>query len=196
VKHALSLVVNSPVVTTDTVHLHADLIERCRGGDQQAHYRLYTLYARAMFNVAFRIVGNDVEAEDVLQEAFINAFRNLDNYRGEATFGAWLKRIVINKAINVLKQRKAELWPEDEELEIAEAAPDEEYLPELTVDRVREAIEQLPDGYRSVVSLYLVEGYDHQEIAGILGITESTSKSQLNRAKLRLRQSLAKFITE
>lgn len=143
-----------------------------------------------MYNVSYRITGRQEDAEDALQEAFISAFKNLSSYRADATFGAWLKRIVVNKSINVLKRRKHELMPEDEEWDVVETDPAGEYREELTVDRVKKAIEELPDGYRSVLSLYLLEGYDHQEIAQILGITESTSKSQLNRAKGKLREKL------
>jgi RNA polymerase sigma factor (sigma-70 family) len=147
-----------------------------------------------MFNVSYRITGSDEDAEDALQEAFISAFRNLDSYRGDAAFGAWLKRIVVNKAINILKKRKHESFPEDEQWDVAEDEGPAEYMEELTVDRVKKAIEQLPDGYRAVLSLYLLEGYDHQEIAEILHITESTSKSQLNRAKSKLREQLTQRV--
>lgn len=143
-----------------------------------------------MYNAAWRITGREDEAEDALQEAFISAFRNLDKYRGEASFGSWLKRIVINKAINILKTRKADPWPENDKIDIAEASFDEG-IDDLTVERVRRAIDQLPDGYRSVLSLYLLEGYDHEEIGQILGVSESTSKSQLNRAKNKLREILS-----
>jgi len=143
-----------------------------------------------MYNVGFRITGNSDDAEDVLQEAFISAFRSLDNYRGDAAFGAWLKRIVINKAINLVSKRKHESIPDDDRWDVAEAETPPEYADDLTVDRVKRAIHQLPDGYRSVLSLYLLEGYDHQEIAEIMGISESTSKSQLNRAKGKLRELL------
>ncbi|HNP77642.1 MAG: sigma-70 family RNA polymerase sigma factor [Cyclobacteriaceae bacterium] len=168
--------------------LHADIIDRCRRGDQEAHYQLYRLYSRSMFNVGYRIVNNEAEAEDVLQEAFISAFRSLEHYRGDASFGAWLKRIVINKAINVIKQRRTEPLPEAD-FDVADDVWDEKEFP-FSVDQVRRAIEALPDGYRSVLSLYLLEGYDHAEIAGILGISESTSKSQFNRSKKKLRELL------
>ena len=181
-------------MSQDVLNIHHDLIERCRAGDQQAHYRLYKLYAKAMYNVAYRIVGGEDEAEDVLQEAFISAFKNLDLYRGDATFGSWLKRIVVNKAINEVKKRKMELMPEDEDFDVKEDDDDEVYRPELTVGRVKQAIESLPDGYRSVLSLYLLEGYDHQEIAEIMGITESTSKSQLNRSKKKLKEILTSVL--
>jgi RNA polymerase sigma factor (sigma-70 family) len=144
-----------------------------------------------MYNVGFRIVNNSEEAEDVLQDAFISAFNNLERYRGDSTFGAWLKRIVINKAINYLNKKRPERMPDDDRWDVRE----EEVVDELegfpfTVEKVRAAIEALPDGYRSVISLYLVEGYDHGEIAEILGITESTSKSQFNRAKKKLKELL------
>jgi RNA polymerase sigma factor (sigma-70 family) len=176
------------------LNIHNDLIARCKSGDRDAHYKLYKLYSRAMFSVSYRITGREEDAEDALQEAFISAFRNLDNYRGDAAFGAWLKRIVVNKAINILKKRKHESFPEDEQWDVAEDETPAEYMEELTVDRVKKAIEQLPDGYRAVLSLYLLEGYDHQEIAEILSISESTSKSQLNRAKSKLREQLTQRV--
>ncbi|MCK6618150.1 MAG: RNA polymerase sigma factor [Cyclobacteriaceae bacterium] len=176
-------------MSPESLNPHFELIERCKQGEEQAYFKLYQLYAKSMFNTAVRITGQDNEAEDVLQEAFISAFRNLAEYRGDASFGSWLKRIVINKAINALKKRKFDLVAEDEAADVAEES-EPQYKPELTVERVRAAIMQLPDGYRSVLSLYLLEGYDHQEIAGILHISESTSKSQLNRAKSKLKQLL------
>ncbi|MFN3840913.1 MAG: RNA polymerase sigma factor [Cyclobacteriaceae bacterium] len=175
----------------ETHNLHRELIDRCMLGDEEAYGRLYALYAKAMFNTALRITGRRDEAEDVLQEAFISAFRNLAGYRGDANFGSWLKRIVINKAINALKKRRHELIPEDEEFDVADE-PEQPEISGITIERVKSALMTLPDGYRSVLSLYLLEGYDHQEIAGILQITESTSKSQLNRAKNKLRSLLIK----
>jgi len=172
------------------IELHNDLITLCKMGDQDAHYRLYKLYSKGMYNVAYRIVGNEDDASDALQEAFISAFRNLDSYRADATFGAWIKRIVVNKSITALQRRKFEPIPENDRWDVAEEEMPMAYADELTVDRVKKGIEQLPDGYRSVLSLYLLEGYDHQEIGDIMGISESTSKSQLNRAKAKLRELL------
>ena len=172
------------------VNVHEDLINRCRTGDRQAHYALYKLYAKAMYNVGYRITRSEADAEDVLQEAFVNAFRNLASYRGDSTFGAWLKRIVVNKALNFIQKRRHEPIPDDDRWDVAEDEVVIEYADDLTVERVKRAIDGLPDGYRTVLSLYLLEGYDHQEIAEIMGISESTSKSQLNRAKGRLREML------
>ena len=178
-------------MSAEAVNIHEDLIQRCRQGDQQAHFRLYQLYKKSMYNVGYRIVNNEEEAEDVLQEAFISAFRNLAFYRGDATFGAWLKRIVVNKAINYLKRRQLERLPEDEKWDVKEEESTDalDHFP-YTVEQVREAIANLPDGYRAVLSLYLLEGYDHGEIGEILGISESTSKSQFNRSKKKLKAIL------
>lgn len=173
-----------------SLNLHEELINQCRNGNEEAHFRLYKLYAKAMYNVGYRITGNEADAEDVLQEAFINAFKNIESYRADATFGSWLKRIVVNKAINVLKKRKAELVSQEDGFDAIAEEAEPEYKAELSVERVRHCINLLPDGYRSVLSLYLLEGYDHEEIAGIMGITESTSKSQLNRAKNKLKELL------
>ena len=138
-------------------------------------------------NTAKRMVGD--EAEDVLQEAFLSAFQNIDRYRADATFGLWLKRIVVNKSISLLNKRKGLEFEEIqdfnqsfEELSVSEEA--------LEVKKIKKAVSQLPDGFRTVLTLYLFEGYDHKEIAQILQITESTSKSQYNRAKKRLKQLL------
>jgi RNA polymerase sigma factor (sigma-70 family) len=175
----------------DAVHIHDDLIQRCRGGDRQAYYKIYKLYSRSMYNVGLRIVNDAEEAEDVLQEAFISAFKNLDHYRADSTFGAWLKRIVVNKAINYLKRKRMERFPDDERFDVKEEEQVDEFenFP-FTVEKVRSAIANLPEGYRTVLSLYLLEGYDHGEIAEILGITESTSKSQFNRSKKKLKEIL------
>jgi RNA polymerase sigma-70 factor (ECF subfamily) len=143
-----------------------------------------------MYNVCLRIVGDEFAAEDVLQESFINAFKNLAKYRGDSAFGAWLKRIAVNKSITYLHRRKLERFPNDEFDVAEESAHDEfEHLP-LRVDQVRNAISKLPDGYRTVLSLYLLEGYDHEEIGQVLRISESTSKSQFSRAKKKLLEIL------
>jgi RNA polymerase sigma-70 factor (ECF subfamily) len=139
-----------------------------------------------MFNTAWRIVRNDQEAEDVLQEAFVNAFQYLHTFQGTATFGAWLKRIVVNKALNTVQKRKLE-FSESDGMEFADVE-EEVYADPLEVERVRRAIEELPDGYRVILSLYLLEGYDHIEISEILNISVGTSKSQYNRAKKKLRE--------
>lgn len=166
------------------------MIARCRKGDSRAFRRLYDLYSKAMFNTAYRVTGNGDDAGDVLQEAFISAFQNLDRYRQDATFGSWLKRIVINKAINHIRKRRTVPLPDDAEWDVPDEPEIDIETGEGTVQRVRDAIGQLPDGYRTVLTLYLMEGYDHQEISEIMEISVSTSKSQLNRAKAKLKELL------
>lgn len=171
---------------------HYQLVADCRQGDKKACYELYRLYARAMLNVAYRIVGDTAEAEDVLQEAFLDAFSKIHLFRQETTFGLWLKQIVIHRAINLIRKRKT-LWVEawDEELEnIAEEEPDDLEEIQYKVELVKAAINNLPEGYRIIISLYLLEGYDHEEIGQILNISENTSRTQLLRAKRKLREML------
>ena len=144
-----------------------------------------------MYNTALRITNHRDDAEDVLQEAFISAFRQLASYQGRATFGAWLKRIVINRSIDCVKRRHLDHLPlsavgDDH----SEAPPEIGTTGHWEVAQVRKAMEKLPDGYRIVFSLYLLEGYDHEEIAEILGVSVSTSKSQLNRSKRKIRELL------
>ena len=171
--------------------IHREIIELSRAGNSKAQYQLYKLYSRAMFNICMRMMNNREEAEDVLQEGFTEAFMKLDSFRFESAFGAWLKRIMINRCINALKKKKLDLVSTEDN-----PAPDilndeVDYTGiEMEVKRVHAAIEQLPEGYRVILSLYLLEGYDHSEISQILNITESTSKSQLSRAKLKLKSIL------
>ena len=166
---------------------HAEIIDHCVRGDQKAYYEIYKLYSKAMFNICFRILGNKEVAEDVLQEAFVNAFQNIRSYRGKASFGAWLKKIVVNKAISHLRKQRMNLVELDDHYEIQEDNDHDDLDLVLKVEMIREAIQKLPNGFRIVFSLYLLEGYDHKEIAEILGISESTSKSQYNRAKRKLK---------
>ncbi|RFP63703.1 RNA polymerase sigma factor [Hymenobacter lapidiphilus] len=169
--------------------INAPLVERCRLGDRRAQAEIYKRYSKAMFNASLRITGDYAEAEDVLQEAFLSAFRELHSYKGDSSFGSWLKRIVINKSINCLRNRRLSLVPLGEQHDAAAEATDYGPEPEITswrADVVRRCVQDLPDGYRVVLTLYLLEGYDHAEIAGILNISESTSKSQYSRARKKL----------
>lgn len=166
---------------------HQDLIRQCKRGDQKAQFEIYRLYHAAMFNTTLRIVGDSDDAEDVMQEAFLKAFAKLDSYRGEVSFGAWLKRIMINKALDFLRLKREQLSLEDagEIREMAEEeAEDVEY--KYTSETIKKAIYALPEGYRIVLSLILLEGYDHEEVSLILNISNATSRTQYHRAKKRL----------
>ncbi|HMQ01056.1 MAG TPA: sigma-70 family RNA polymerase sigma factor [Cyclobacteriaceae bacterium] len=172
------------------VNIHAGLIEQCRAGERHAFKQLYELYAKGMYNVCYRIVRDEDDAHDVLQEAFISAFHHLGSYRAESSFGAWLKRIAVNKAINFLRKKRELALNDDEDFDVMEEESQTE--PDLhSIERIKRAIALLPEGYRLVLSLYLLEGYDHKEIAEILNISESTSKSQFNRSKKKLKEILA-----
>jgi RNA polymerase sigma factor (sigma-70 family) len=170
------------------VDKHYDLVVECKQGSKKACYELYKLYSKAMLNVAFRIVGNIAEAEDVLQEAFLDAFNKVKDFRQDTTFGLWLKQIVVNRSINMLRKRKLELIEMEgdmlENIADEEAADDEEI--QYQAARVKEAMKELPEGYRLVISLYLLEGYDHEEIGQVLNISENTSRTQFLRAKRKL----------
>lgn len=168
--------------------IHRDIIELSKAGNQKAQYQLYKLYAKAMYNICCRMMKNQAEAEDLLQDSFAEAFIKLDSFRYESAFGAWLKRIVVNKCINHLKKRRAQLVysenvPETNHEDEQDVDPEH-----LDVKRIHNAMEKLPEGYRVIFSLYLIEGYDHGEIAQIMGITESTSKSQFSRAKQKIKE--------
>lgn len=167
---------------------HADLIERCKSGDNQAQFMLYKLYSKAMLNTSMRIVTDLAEAEDILQESFLQAFSRLEEFRGSSSFGLWLKKIVVNRSIDALRKRRMVFEEIGESITNHIPAPEanHEEETELQVNEVRKAIELLPDGFRVVLSLYLLEGYDHDEIAQILNISESTSRTQYMRAKKKV----------
>lgn len=168
------------------VTIHSELIEQARKGEQSAFRKLYSLYSRAMYNTALRIVVDRGDAEDILQESFLRAFENLHQYRGESSFGSWLKRIVVNRSLNVLRSRFTFESADEIELSTEEETANEHFGFPFSVNQVNESIKKLADGYRTVLTLYLIEGYDHSEIGEILGIDENTSKSQLSRAKRKL----------
>jgi RNA polymerase sigma-70 factor (ECF subfamily) len=169
-------------------NIHQDIIERCRSGEQKAQFQIYKLYYKAMYNSCLRIVNNTSEAEDIMQESFLKAFDKINSYKGEVSFGAWLKRIVINHSLDELRKKKVEFESIDDSLY---ELKDEEYNnseinSEVKADEIKNEINKLPDGYRIALSLYLIEGYDHNEISQILNISSSTSRSQCARAKKKL----------
>lgn len=175
-------------------NIHKEIIELSKAGNSKAQYRLYKLYAKAMYNICHRIMNSREEAEDMLQESFTEAFLKLDTFRYESAFGVWLKRIVVNKCINSLKRKKAELVLTDNlpDNDVQNDGEDNLDTLSLKVRDVQNAMDKLPQGYRVIFSLYLLEGYDHSEISQILGVSESTSKSQYSRAKQKIREILIK----
>ena len=177
---------------TEVKNLHQDLIQQCAEGDRKAQFQLYKSYSKAMFNICYRITNNYNDAEDALQEGFLKAFTNIQSFEGRSSFGAWLKRIVVNSSLNLVKKKNLQFSSiEDITYDLTEDGQDQDETNiYLNIDRIKNAVQKLPDGYRIIFSLYLLEGYDHKEIADILNITESTSKSQYNRAKRKLKDIL------
>ncbi|MGD1846265.1 MAG: RNA polymerase sigma factor [Salibacteraceae bacterium] len=166
------------------------LLAQSRKGNDRARMEVYRLYHARMFGTALRFVNDRQRAEELMHDGFLEAFRKLDRFREESTFGAWLKRIVINKCLDDLRKNAPQSisWEEYGVEPAAEMAPDK--WPKLSREAVSKAIESLPKASRIVVSLYLIEGFDHEEIGSILGISASTSRSQLARAKNKLKQTL------
>ena len=175
---------------------HDELVERCKRGEAAGYKELYQRYAKAMFNTCLRIVNNIAEAEDVLQESFTEAFKNLHGFEYRTSFGGWLKQICINRSINQLKKRRVswiDIDATDSYERTDEAVVDENEV-QLKVESVKKSIMALPDGYRTILTLYLLEGYDHEEIAEILNVAQSTTRTQYMRAKQKLLQLLKESI--
>ncbi len=152
---------------------------------------LYGQYCEGMFIVAQRYMKDTAAAEDAMQEAFVKAFCKLEQFKGDVTFGAWLKRIVINRCLDTIKSKKLETESIDESVfKIVQDDDHWEVSDEATVSDISSAIDELPDKYRVVVQLFLMEGYDHQEISGILSISENASRTNLHRGKTILKETL------
>ena len=171
--------------------IHREIIELSKTGNPRAQYQLYKLYSKAMFNICVRMLNSIEEAEDLLQESFTDAFMKLNSFRYESSFGAWLKRIVINKCINAINKKKVDLVFPDQPVEPDTRDEEVDYIGiDMDVKRIHHAVGKLPDGYRVIFSLYALEGYDHGEISQIMNISESTSKSQYLRAKQKIKELL------
>lgn len=172
------------------INLQEQLVQQCISGNAKAQRMLYAQYSKAMYNICLRMLNNRMDAEDVLQNAFIEIFKGIKSYKGRSTIGAWIKRIVINNNIDFLKKRRIYFEDIDDRMDISQK---EESSVECNYDIgiVKHNIALLPDGYRVVLSLYLLEGYDHKEIGEILSVKEATSKSQYSRAKKKLKELIA-----
>ncbi len=143
-----------------------------------------------MYNIAYRMVQSEGDAQDVLQNSFVDVFTKLDRFRNESTIGAWIKRIVINNSINHIKKKKINTEWLDERMDVIPEEQPEESL-NYSVEGIKKAVANLPEGYRVIFSMYAFEGYDHSEIAEFLGISLSTSKSQYSRAKQKIRDQFS-----
>lgn len=173
--------------------VHQDLLNRCSWGDQQAQTEIYKLYYKAMYNTSLYITKDEAEAEDIMQEAFLKAFKLLKSMKMESGFGGWLKKIVVNKSLDSVRKRKIHFEQVDD---IKDTTIDSGTLEDTgesiseKIAKIKTAMKLLPEKYRVVLSMNLLEGYDHDEISSILGITASTSRAQLSRGKQKLMQLL------
>lgn len=171
-----------------TIHKH--LIIESQQGDQNAMSSLYGLYSKAMYNICRRMMGDEEEAKDLLQESFIDAFQKLPNLREINTFSSWIKRIVINNCINALRKKRLDTAQLEEGQDFIEEEKDDFEYTQFQASQIMQTIDLLPEGCKTVLNLYLFEGYDHKEIGEILGVTESASKAQYCKAKGRIRKIL------
>lgn len=178
-------------LNSDYVDKHKLLVEQCQKGNRQAQFSLYKHYNKAMYNTCLRMLKNKSDAEDTLQTAFVQIFRKIDTFRYESSIGAWIKRIVVNHCLNCLKKKKLQISEWDDKYDAIADENSEPPLAEGTqVQAIKKAMNKLSDGYRTVFNMYALEGFDHQEIAGVLGISEATSKSQYCRARKKLKELL------
>ena len=180
---------------TPTITHIKDLVERCRHGDQRAQMEIYDRYYKAMFNTAYRITGHSAEAEDIMQEAFLSAFTKIDSFQGTSTFGAWLKRIVVNESLTAYKKiaKLGEVSYNDElkhEADDGGIALSENDQNDKKVRLIMEKIKSLKDNYRLGLTLHLIEGYDYEEICEIMNISYANCRTMISRAKESLRKKL------
>jgi RNA polymerase sigma-70 factor (ECF subfamily) len=176
--------------------IHQPLVEACKKGQTKAQFELYKLYYKAMYNTSLRIVNDSQEAEDIMQEAFLSAFKNINSFKGEVTFGAWLKRIVVNRSLDALKKNK---FDTDELNEGRTFVADESY-DESEVDEkvklIKATMRLLPENYRVLLTLHLIEGYDHNEISEITGMKYGAVRTAYSRARQRLEELVTEKTNE
>jgi RNA polymerase sigma-70 factor (ECF subfamily) len=170
-----------------TYHTEADLIKDCLQGKRVAQEALYQKYSPTMFATCLRYMSDATQAEEIMIAGFLKVFSHLEKYKHEGSFEGWIRKIMINEALNVLRQRK--VWVEP--IESANFVLTESYATDnFAAADLMKMIDELPTGYKTVFNLYAIEGYSHKEIAEMLGISEGTSKSQLNRARAMLQKNI------
>lgn len=171
------------------------LVERCRCGDQRAQMAIYNQYSKAMFNTAIRIVKDRAAAQDVMQESFLSAFTKIDSFKGDSTFGAWLKRIVVNNSLTVYKKEakynKVPFQDVEEKIDEPQSIGlREQDKNAKKVTKVLKTLNSLKSNYRIILTLHLIEGYDYEEIGDILNISYANCRTTVSRAKEQLRQKI------
>lgn len=170
---------------------HTELIEACVKGDRQAQHQLYSIFSKRMYVVCLRYTKSQQEAEDILQDSFIKVFKYLSGYRGDCKLDFWIKRIVVNTALNS-KRKKLYMYPMVDIEDVKNHQGHDKTLSNFRVEELVEMIRQLPTGCRTVFNLFAIEGYSHKEIAEMLEVSEGTSKSQFARARKLLQEKIAK----
>jgi RNA polymerase sigma factor (sigma-70 family) len=175
-----------------------NLVELCRQGSRNAQFELYNKYYKAMYNTALRIVKDEHWAEDIMQEAFLKAFTKIDTYKGEVTFGAWLKKIVVNQSLDSYKKiNKAPIDPLDDILYKVEDTGNEDEVKldfqRMQIQQVNTAMQSLKENYRLTLTLLFIEGYDQEEICEILKITPGNCRTTISRAKESLLKKLKEY---
>lgn len=171
--------------------IHKDLLEGCRQYDRKSQTEIYKLYYKAMYNISLRIVKNPMDAEDIMQEAFLSAFEKIGSFSGKVSFGAWLKKIVENRSIDFVR-KSSPLFVElrDDRMSDPSGEESKQEIAVSCVEKIKEAVKKLPKGYRTILSMNLFEGLDHEEIGQVLGIDPNSSRSQFSRARAKLVEHL------
>ena len=170
------------------------LVQACLSGERRAQRALYEMYKQQLFRLCLRYSRDAQEAEDILHEAFLVIFRDLEQYRGTGPLGGWLRRLTINVALQHLRKQRKMLFPESNLENIQDVAEEEELPPLYDLQQILSHIQALPPGYRTVFNLFVVEQFSHQDIANQLGISVGASKSQLSKAKAMLRRALKEHL--
>lgn len=166
------------------------LIESCKKGNQIAQMQIYDTYSKAMYTIACRYLKNEENAKDVMQEGFLKAFQNINNYKPKSSFGAWLKRIIINQCLDTLRKKELVFTQEDVDHLMIIDEDNWDFNTTITKADILNAIELLNHKQKTIVKLYLIDGYDHKEISEILNIPIKTSRTNLHRGKLKLKELL------
>jgi len=173
-----------------------DLIRAAAAGDAAAFEQLYQQHYRRVYSLCLRMLGSTTQAEDLTQEVFLQVFRKLGSFRGDSQFTTWLHRLTVNQVLMHFRKRGVKLEHTSEECDLTNVVetPLQSTRRISMVDRLalEKAIAELPPGYRTVFALHDIEGYEHEEIADMLGVSIGTSKSQLHKARMRLRELLMK----
>jgi len=184
-----------PSEKTEATRVDRDIVHRCRRGDVGAFEEMYKRYGSRLYTVAYRITGSAADAEDLVQDIFLQVYRRLDSFRGEAALGTWLHRLAVNACLDFVRSkqgRRQRLTDTAEDLDALQAPAAGPWRPDAALDRMdlERAISRLPPSYRRAFLLHDVEGLEHHEVGEALGIAEGTSKSLVFKARTRLRRLL------